>query len=339
MRHLEKELLPPVVRARLSVDARADAERLQKPAGKDVPVTAWREPLLDGREVSGSGSLRRFLPPEEGGIDQTKPGTQVVFIQELVPWRALPPLFDDERNFPTNVGLGKIVRSRFALPFVEVLEPNRPRDLMLRGRFTRAIPDLVTEEKKYTGRLDRLALEENLEKRVAVWVQEQALPTYTSYQAVLEEQKAGRGDPQAVAEAGRRVDIMWAEFEPWRVLLDGAGAGPRLVLARWLLALCKHEQAEQPQARIDAALRRGAQPSPADVEAAAAAWQDACHWWRQYDQLPEAPNRAQARRNLARGLAAQGDRDAAIRVLEDTVTRAPMEKIALLYEAAQLKAK
>jgi hypothetical protein len=344
MRHLEEALLPPAVRVRLAVDVRGDAERLRKAAGPDAPLVAFQDPFAVGRETDGAGLLRRFLPTEEGGTDASKPiNRRGAFEAALVPLEALPPLFADPDKFPPNVGLGGLLHNRFESFFTDsVLQPGRPRDNMLRGHFDKAAPALVDEKDLFQRRQGLTAREENLEERVNEWVDKQALPAYQDYQKAVEDLKRHRGDAQAaaVAQAERRIAEVWGgkEAVPARILIDAAAAGPRLAEITWLLALCKHEQAEQPQARIDAARRRGAAPDAADVEAAAAAWPDAVVWWRAYlDNHPGAPGRVEARRHLARALAALGQRDVALRLLEDTSDARPADKVAMRYLAARLR--
>ena len=61
-----------------------------------------------------------------------------------MPWKALGPYFLDENKFPRAAGLGQQVLGNFAKPFLDVFFlPRRARDEMLRGRFNKAVPELV----------------------------------------------------------------------------------------------------------------------------------------------------------------------------------------------------
>ena len=71
MRALETELLPPAVKVRLHVDSLEERNRLQT-ASKALGATSPAVTLWQDGGASGAGILRRFLPPEEGGIDATK---------------------------------------------------------------------------------------------------------------------------------------------------------------------------------------------------------------------------------------------------------------------------
>jgi hypothetical protein len=349
LRHLEETLLLPAVRVRLAADVRGDAARLRRAAGPDTTVEAWQD---------SSGLLRRFLPTSEGGVDTaTGPGRRWMFEFLLVPWEKLPPVFDDEEKFPRASLLGQLVLGRFARYFTdsvlgtqaqlagEIAWPGgrdqgpRPRDSMLRGHFGKAAVGLVQELGTFHDRQQRAAREENLVENVDTWVKDEAHPAFLAYLEAVEAQKGGRGDPQKVLEASRRLSAVWNEATAPKILLDKAAAGPRLAEITWLLALCKHDQAEQAQDRLDAARRRGAPPDDADADAVAAAWGDAEFWWRSYlSDCPGAPGKPLARRQLARALAARGDRVGAVRVLEDTSEASPLEKAALTFEAERLKA-
>jgi hypothetical protein len=355
MRTLQDQLLPPAVRVRLAADPEGDRKKFEGAAGtpgrKKAEVRVWKE---------GTGLLRRFLPPDEGGVDPVRPfrlrdlggfttpddlavvqmQRRQLFVLELAPWPFFPPLFRDPRRFRFDVGLGERVHAFFASPFVRsATEPGAPRDLVLRGRFSKAAPELVQEQERWQQHLNRIrAAGPGLGQGLNTWLR-QALEAYADlYRA--QDRKA----PEAVAAAERGIADLWTEkeAEPVYTLLLGAMAVPRGAEVKYLLALCKHEQAERLQARLDLARAAGAAPNVADVNRARDAWKDARRGWEQFgDDYAAYPvlaaERAAARRMLGRAQALLGERQAAAASWRDlSGSMTPLEKTAALYQAQQL---
>jgi hypothetical protein len=333
MRYLQDELLAPAVRVRLAVDAKTDLERIQAAcvAGADKPARA---------EImhSATGVLRRFLPPEEGGVDQgaavvaglaQRAARKDLFALELVPWAAMPEPFLDPKRFPPNIELGQRVRTQFARPFiVSAQEPGHARDLMLRGRYSSAIVELMNEQEHWREQQKQRANARDLEQRTAEWVQR----AITAYAAQL------RGQPGA----DEQVKDLWGERQvgPVLILLNSAIASARNPEITYLLGLCMQEQAEQVQARLDLQARTpGMKAHPSDVEKARAAWVDARNTWKRYaEDYPKGNERAAARRLRGRAEAMLGYPQAAAATwkdLSDDMT--PLEKLASLYLAQQLE--
>jgi hypothetical protein len=369
MAHLQKKLLPPV-RVSLSHDASRELQILKEAAakteGSKPPVKIWAE---------GTRVLRNFLPPDEGGADKGWPGgfplrelvgftnpgdpTRVqierlqLFRYQLAPWDVMPPQFHDMEKFPYNVGLGGRVRDGFLAPFAHMmLDPQSPRDRMLRGEFDKAASDLVGMSARMSLHLDKRAeagTAGELEKEVDAWV-DKARHAYADQLRAQD-----KGSPASVAAANREVDAIWQEATPVVTLLEGASAVPGLADATYLLGLCKHERAEQAQARLSLLTRSlgaNAKESGRMKDArqdARMAWMDALGWWKKYgDDHPEespqrpssSPGRAAAVRQMrARAQAMLGDKKAAAATYEDlTEPMAPLEKVAALYQARRLQA-
>jgi hypothetical protein len=337
MRHLQDQLLAPVVGVRLAAYAPKDLERVQAAsaggADKPPPVELWKP---------GVGQLRRFLPPDEGGIDE---GEAVQagdprrlrrtdrFALDLVPWSALPMQFQDQSRFPANIGLGQRVRTLFARPFIlSAQDPGHARDLLLRGRYSTVVPELVREREHWRDEQKRRANAGDLSQRADEWV-EKAIRAYAA-------QLRAETPPQR-EEAERRVRALWSESqgEPIYLLLNNAIAQARIPEVTYLLGLCNQEQAEQLQARVDLqASAPGATPHPADVEKARQAWQDALNTWKQYNEdYPDRGDRAAARRMRGRAESLLGDRPSAVsswRDLSGEMTE--LEKLAALYQAQKV---
>jgi hypothetical protein len=264
----------------------------------------------------------------------------------------MPPQFHDMDKFPYNVGLGLRVREGFLTPFAKMMvDPQGPRDRMLRGEFDQAAADLVGESARMRTQLDRRAeagTTGELEKEVDAWV-DKARHAYADQLRAQD-----KGSPAAVEAANKEVDAVWSESTPVVTLLQGASAVPGLADATNLLGLCKHEKAEQAQTRLDLLMRslgNNAKESDRLKDArqdVRTAWMDALGWWKKYgDDHPEesprrpssSPGRAAAVRQMrARAQAMLGDDKAAAATYGDlTGPMPPLEMVAALYRARRVK--
>jgi hypothetical protein len=333
MRYLQDELLAPAVRVRLAADTRAGLERVQTACA----AGAEKQPRVEVLR-SSPGLLRRFLPPEEGGVDQ---GAMVaagnaqrathkdLFALELVPWTAMPTLFLDPKRFPANIELGQRIRTLFARPFIiSAQEPGHARDLLLRGRYSSAITELVNEQEHWREQQKQRANARDLDRRTSAWAED----AIRAYAAQLRAQPG----------ADEQVKALWGERQvaPVVLLLNSAIAAARNPEITYLLGLCMQEQAEQVQARLDLQARTpGTTQHPSDVEKAREAWVDARNTWKRYgEDYPAGNERVAVRRLRGRAEAMLGDWKAAVatwKELSDDMT--PLEKLASLYLAQQLE--
>jgi hypothetical protein len=326
MRVLQHDLLPPAVKVRLAVNSEDEVKLLTASAkaqlGPDATVRPWR----DGN-ASGPGVMRRFLPPEDGGVDGSKPlSRREYFVMGLVPWLAMPPYFLDESRFPPRVGLGQRVRTGFAHPFIQAaLEPHQARDEVLRGRFDKAVPELVEMHRRCQDAQDRLKLEEdnkNLGQEAEDWIDK----AFTLYA----DQQRAAGNPQKLDEANRNIDALWKaqEFRAISVMLDGTRSWPLRLETLYQRALAKHEQAERLQFRSE--LDR---EDEAVARRAVEAWKEAVNVWQQYlDEYRGARvARADANSPVAAKLAASAANAAAARA-----ATAPGAAVRLLGRAEML---
>jgi hypothetical protein len=359
IRYLEEKVLPPI-KVRLAVDPDRMIETLEaaaKVGDKVLPVRAWQEKVgPQGQTLPGPTVLQRFLPADQGGVNQTFAVTrqalaQLGFIADpgalpggismnrlqifeftLVPWLAMPEKFQDEHNFPINVGLGQQIRQAFARPFMQyVLEPNHARDYILRGRFNLAAELLIDERDEAEESSNRLRTATNLSEGVDRWV-EQARPLYAELQRAL-----NRRDKDAEAEARRKIEELWKgqTVRPVVILLAGYQAGPRLATLTYLLAQLKHEEAEHAQVR--AAVREG-RDRQFEAKQAQQAWGDAAVWSDIYlRNYPDGKDAATVRRLRARQLVHLERGDEAISLLEDTSDLTKLEATGVLYLARRLK--
>ena len=365
MEHLQKKLLPPL-RVSLSHDLDRELHLLNSVAaateGGKPTVKIWTD---------GGTLLRRFLAPDEGGADIgwsggfplrslvgfSNPDDQSkvqmrrlqLFRLQLAPWDVMPAQFHDLSKFPYNVGLGLEVRDRFLRPFARIaLEPQGPRDRMLRGDFDKGTADLVSFSARMDQQLKRRAeagTDGKLEKAVDEWVE-------TARHAYADQLRAqDKGAPSEVDAANKAVEAVWnrTAAEPVQTLLEGASAVPGLAETTYQLGLCKHEKAEQAQTRLELLARRPGQTiSPLDAEDARNAWMDALGWWKKYgDDHPEesverpssCPGRAAAVRQMrARAQTMLGDWRTAAATYEDlTQPMSDLEKLAARFRARQLR--
>jgi hypothetical protein len=172
--------------------------------------------------------------------------------------------------------------------------------------------------------------------------------------AQLEEAKEGAAKPkskdpdvqQQIQQANQKVDALWQEGkETLSIIVQGAGAEAFGAEVTYLLALCMQEQAERLQARLDLARRTGKGNVAEEQGLVQKAWGDALGWWQTYASDPvntrvsgAASAVVAARRLQARAHEALGQREDAIKLLEDlSGALSAEEKVSRLYQAQQLK--
>lgn len=324
LRYLQDKLLAPVVRVRLAADAASNLQRIKTACstGADKPAS-----VIVSRDLCTL--LSRFLPADEGGTDTTL--RMARFSLDLVPWKALPSGFLDESIFPPKTELGSRLRNRFAgFFYFPTMEPGQPRDLMLRGRYSSAVPLLVRERDQWTSQLVQRANAVDLEQKVDQWVERATREYADLYRA--------KG-AQARQAAQKKVQELWDDrvFWPIGILLNSAAAKARNPEVAYELGLCSQEQAEQLQARLDLETQAGVTPYPSDVEKAKADWRNARNAWKRFEEdYPRHRDRAAARRLRGRAEAMLDDPVAAIaswKNVADCPTE--LEKIGSLYLAQQ----
>ena len=300
MQNLER-LLGPGLAVRLSADLSGDVDRLTRAARAAVPnaeVIVWKP---------GVRLLRRFLPQDVGGtpVDKSSRGIPRLrsFEDSLVPWASMPRQL---MQLPQNHDIGRRVFLNFARPFQDgVLKPGGARDLMLRGRYTPAVEELLTEQGNLRSYQQARAGYPELAAKVADWYNNTAVPAYAQFQRAK-----SAGDPAAVAEAQSEIDTVWKQrAEPVFVLMQAAVADKRLERVTFLIALCLHEKAFQLQTRLE---QSGGDSRPSEREKARDAWGEARSWWERYmGEFPDGADTAAARRLRGEAEAALGNWKAA----------------------------
>jgi hypothetical protein len=324
MRHLQEKILAPAVRVRLAVDAVGELQQLKNAfADKSASVAVDRERVT---------LLRRFLPPEEGGADTKQRKER--YASELVPWQTMPPQFLDDRRYPSNSALGKRIRGLFAGQFLTpVLVPGQPRDLLLRGRISTAVPALVTERERWRNQMEQRANAADLDVAEQQWW-EKATHLYA---VILRSKQADERE-----KAEEQIKALWSDRQaaPLYVLLFGAAAAARNAEASYQLGLCAQEEAEQLQARLAVPARTSNEEARRlETQKARQAWEHAQNSWKQLEE--EYPNHLDivaARRMRGRAEALLGDKKAALATWRQASEKQPaLEKLASLYLAGQLE--
>jgi len=329
MRYLQEKLLAPAVRVRLTSDAAKDRERIQAAcsvgAAKQVAVQVPKDKCT---------LLRRFLSVDEGGTDKTN--REQRFQIALVPWTALPQVFQDDKLFPRNGPLMKQVLALFAAPFITpTMEPGQPRDLLLRGRYGSAVEKLVSERAAWRSTQEQRANSADLQMQFEKWLDE----ANHVYANLLVRAKA----PQEREQAEKQVKALWEgrASAPVHVVLNTASAAGRSPEVDYQLGLCSHEQAVQIQARLDLQAREGVPQHAQDVKKAQTEWQGARDKWGHFEEdYPKHLDVAAARRLRGWAEAMLGDHKAAIASWKNvTGCQTEMEKLAMLYLAQQWEKK
>lgn len=354
MKYLQEELRATGQAVKLADDARAQLD-------------AWKSIKEPGAEVLGPAarSLRRFLPPDEGGIDlpgsvalgnlvgyvddsqaqkQVRMGRKQLYELEATPWIALPlPL----RKLPWNADIFQMPRTHLMALFIPYnFQPQGPREQLVRGQVDDAGRALVRLRDAIPDQRERLRNLAGAPEALADWCTRAEL----AYVKHLEAREGGGGDSakpalDRVVKEGQQI---WSQF------IEGFSADLRLAKTTYLLALCMHELAERQQVRLRVL---GDKATAADRQKAENAWNTARSWWDTLaSEFPFLPIRVsgnvlermldnwgdteitQARLLRAEARQALGEHKSAAELLEDLSGRlTDFEKAARRYQAQRLK--
>jgi hypothetical protein len=327
--------------------------------GKKLQV--WSLPLR---------ALRSYLPATEGGVGKADRQQQTLAAVD-VPWPYFPRELLDLGGEP-----GQRLRQLFASPFIYLyMEPRMPRELLMTwlpglfqptgaGLNQARIPDLVQHERMprdlmLRGRFDEatnvlVSILEELRRQRAVpmspggdvevrlW-RDEAVRVYGTL-LQLERQAANpkaqaTQNPAALADAKKRVAALWQNSGKVQDLVRRSAAQPMVTDVLLLMALCKQEQADRLEERLNRSARTGKRPTSSDAKAARDAWKSAAGWWETFlEGHGSSPNAPAARLLRARALEAIGEKEGAIALLEDlSGDLTNLEKTARLYLARRLK--
>jgi hypothetical protein len=275
-----------------------------------------------------------------------EPGQRLRALFEIpYPFFALEPKMPSERLHAWLPGLfepGTGASSSRKAP--ELIERERlPRDIMLHGRLDEATNELITildELRKQRS----VAMTPQSAADIRNWCQK-AIEVYGTYLRLERESRNPKSryviDPAALQHARQEKDNLWLASRPVESLLRKLSANYMCGEVVYLIALCKHEQAERAQAKLDRPGRGKKPSSSAEATAARKAWQAASGWWSSYlEEYGKAHGAPAARLHRARALRALGDSEAARALLADIPADASAyERITRLYLAKQLEAR
>lgn len=318
LKYLE-DLLAPQIKINLAADPVSDLDVFQKAAQKQGLEARLWSPAEDSQ--APVRVLPRFLPPGQGGSDRV--GVRIVELyRDLIPLEKMPKQIQDMGGEP-----GRRLRQMFTGNFIAF---QKPRELMVGGRFEQATEMLVA----IRDQLKQVTLtpDPDLEKKVAHWSND--IRDAQSKLVVIRERQAGKEELRQAEEAVERV---WRDGEPvltqliWLSSADQIGSE-----ATYLMALCKQEQAERRQRKLEA---RGKDADEADRQEAVSAWREAGDWWETYlSEYATAAPAAAARSFLARAREMLGENQRAATLLEDLSGQlTDLEKTSRLFRARQLK--
>jgi len=198
----------------------------------ECPVRVWGR---RGDLSSPVRLLRGFLPPEEGGIDQSRRKHQAEVTR--VPWDYLPRAVHD---LPKDLELGNRLENLFGRAFF-ALEARMPRDLLLRGQLDEATRKLIEYQDQLRQHKQHVAQEPDLEARTAAWCQR----VKAAHADVMQAQRQALRQPTSEAaarleEARAQVQACWQDSKPAVLLVQAAVVEPLNAESAYLLALCQH---------------------------------------------------------------------------------------------------
>jgi hypothetical protein len=311
---LDRKLDPnperPSGEPRLAVDPVALRDRFAKDA--KLPGTKFWNPPAD--PFAFPRGLLNFTPIDDGGKDAAPPGQRVsdAYKRSLIPAALIAGGQDLDRLPEALQRVHQFVLDRYATTF---LVPPTPREQLQRGMFSDATPDLVRKRDDFAAAAERIRTDRNREQLVRDWFAK-ANAAYAELSVARLNEKT---NPGGVAQAQQAVNEFWkTENTGAQALADQALAASGSAEATYLLALCKHEQAERSQVRSDRA-KAAAESDPRAAAAVESArdkarndWTDARDWWGRYEPHAAAQNAAfPGRADHAKKLAARATKAAA----------------------------
>lgn len=327
MKLLEDKYLPSGAKARLSTDLEALITKIEKACRPSLGASS--KALLMVQAVE---SLRMFLSAGNGGF--ASPQILQVYQTELIPQTAIPPQL---QKVPHPIILENI-GNMLSRPFINsALEPKLPRDQMLHARYAKAVPDLVREGDELRIQLRGAETDPNLSNRINNWM-DAAKRVFTNFDEIMQNKDRTQDD---IAKVNLEIRTLFQKGEKdLGMMIAGSIGRPRGEQISWLLALCKHELAEQQQRRFDIQSKTSV-PTQLAQQDRLNKWKDCESAWRRYlEEFPAGAGAPHGKLLWGYSLANIGDKEAAINAWQD-VSRpmATQEKAARLFLAKSLKDK
>jgi hypothetical protein len=202
---------------------------------------------------------------------------------------------------------------------------------MLRGQFNEANDFLVGGHNQLKQAANNDSGAQDLDSRVNEWCK-RAREIYAALYYAQDPRARGNSSV-TLADAQSQLAELWKEGEGvltqfiLRASTEPLGRG-----TTYLLALCKHEQAEKLQDRLE---RPAGKQRKNVATQAAEAWRGAAAWWETFlTEYPAAPEAPHARVLRARALWALGQPQAAVALLLDlSGNLTPQEEFSHMYLA------
>ncbi len=280
--------------AALNVKFAFDLKTLESLQGAlPQPKPAFWNPPID--DFAYGRASRSYLPLELGGNDRGVKDASRLYEMSLT--AQIPPevfrVREYQRLAPAAVQrLGASAVERLAVAFIEA--PN-PRERIQRGHFQDAAVELVSKQEAFAAGLERLRAADTGQQTEAI--REWVARTNQLYDDLTRAESITK-DPQAAAHVQEEIGKQW-RLRPAQLIVDQLSAEVGRAEAAYLLALCKHEQAERAQVRVG---QTGTDTNRAKTEARAA-WRTTLGAWHTYEQLASAhegfPGRAANARELS----------------------------------------
>jgi hypothetical protein len=240
------------------------------------PKPVFWNPPADRFAYGRTGRL--FLPADEGGTDRNPAGpgrTFEAYLLSQLPEFALPKEIQAIEDQEARQRFLQLILGYYGAAFIH--PPPNPRETIQRGQFEAASRDLVGKQDQFFQGIDRVRKNRDADRLIHEWV-EKARDLYL--------QKGLAATPEDREAAAAAVEAHWRQHAAVvQLLVDRVAAHVGHAEAILLLALCKHEQAEQAQARLEHAASPGAERLR---KKAADAWEAAAAEWETYAVRAEA---------------------------------------------------
>ncbi len=260
------------LKGELGVEVATDAATLaaKRAAFPDPKPAFWNPP--DDLFAYGRAA-RSYLPLDLGGADLMPQSPARLYESSLR--EQLP---DSAINLPETLNLKSgLAKSRFrniaaGTIAASFLEPPNPRERIQRGQFTDAARDVVAKQEVFNAGLERLRSKDS-DQQINEWV---AIANEW-YDAISSARV--NNDKAAETAAAMQIENSWRQPGA-QLLVDKVSAEVGRAEAAFLLGLCKHEQAERLQARLE---RAPAAEAARVKQDASDAWKTALSVWRTYE--------------------------------------------------------
>lgn len=272
---------------RLAIDPGPLLGELESASGG--PVQVWNQP---GQGDSPLRALRRFLNVDEGGADSS--GRLQRSVRELMPFEIPAQVAAMQERLSSRIIMmfanplwnrPDPSQPTFTTGLSFFLDTRQPRELLLRGRFEEASNQLVAVLDQLRPLKDAPRPEASLDR-----------PLYQWHEAAMaaEADLLRAGTSFQRDEARAKVEQVWKDGLPiLGQLIQGTALQPLAAETTYLLALCKHDEAERRDSRVR---RQGTAAPLAELQVAQEAWKGTAELWDNFvGSYPAAPTAAAAR--------------------------------------------